>query len=141
VVHHLSPSLAGSFFLLAVFQQSYFCLTKELVGIALHSVLGGSPSEYHIGFIKPCNFYFSVASRAVGLLKVSEKHITTEFFDVYINLWRDGGANCKLEFRKWEEEEEACTLVTRKKKDAASKQVHFASPSGNVRLNSNLLLL
>jgi hypothetical protein len=105
-----------------------------LVGIALHSVLGGSPSEYHIGFIKPCNFYFSVASRAVGLLKVSEKHITTEFFDVYINLWRDGGANCKLEFRKWEEEEEACTLVTRKKKDAASKQVHFASPLGNVRL-------
>jgi hypothetical protein len=61
--------------------------------------------------------------------KLPKKRITTEFFDVYNHLWRDGGANCKLEFKKWEEEqEEACALVTKKKKVAASKQVHFASP-------------
>jgi hypothetical protein len=128
-VHHPS-SLSGSFFLLAVFRRSTFRLTEESVGMALHSILGGSPSGFHSACIKPCNFRFSVASRYVGLLIASLKRITTEIFDVYFHLWRDGGANWKLEFRKWEAEEDASwTVVSRRRKNLIpTKHVHFASP-------------
>jgi hypothetical protein len=97
--------------------------------MALHSILGGSPSGFHIACAKPCHFWFSVASHEVGFLITSLKRITTNFFDVYFHLWRDGGANWKLEFRKWEEEEEASwTKVSRRKKVNPDKHVRFASP-------------
>jgi hypothetical protein len=127
-VHHPSSSPIGSFFLLAVFRRSSFRLTEDSVGMALHSVLGGSPSGYHIGCVRPCHFRFSVASREVGFLIAAKRRITTEFFDVYFYLWRNGGASWQLELKRWEEEEAAWTLVSRKKKTSSSRHVHFASP-------------
>jgi hypothetical protein len=84
-VHHPSSSLVGSFFLLAVFHHSSFRLTEESVGLALHSVLGSSPSGFHIGCIKPCHFRFSVASKEVGFLISTPKRITIEHFVVYFS--------------------------------------------------------
>jgi hypothetical protein len=75
------------------------------VGLALHSVLGGSPRGFHIGSLKPCHFRFSVASKEVGPLITTMKRITTEHFDVYFHLWRDGGPNWRREVLKWEEED------------------------------------
>jgi hypothetical protein len=42
LVHHPCSAPIGSFFLLAVCHRSSFWLTEESVGLALHSVLGGS---------------------------------------------------------------------------------------------------
>jgi hypothetical protein len=92
-VHHPCLSPAGSFLLLAVFPHSTFHLTEESVGMALHSVIGGSPEGFHIYCVKPCHFQFSIASQAVGFLVKALKHVTTKNFDVYFHLWTDGGAN------------------------------------------------
>jgi hypothetical protein len=127
-VHFPCSSPAGSFFLLAVFRRSSFRLTEESVGTALHSVIGGSPEGFHIACVKPCQFRFSVASKAVGFLIRALKRVTTKNFDVYFHLWRDGGANWQWELSAWEEEEHRWTLVTKKKKGSKSKHVSFSSP-------------
>jgi hypothetical protein len=118
-----------AFFLLAVFRRSSFWLTEESVGLALHSILGGSLGGFHLGCIKPCHFHFSVASKEVGFMITAMKRITTAFFDVYFHLWWDGGPNWRKELCKWEEEEDSCWMfVTRKLKSKSRKYVHFASP-------------
>jgi hypothetical protein len=128
-IHHPSSSSVGSFFLLAVFRRSSFCLTEKSVGMALHSILGGSPSGFHICCAQPCHFRFSIAPKNVDLLVTSKRRVTTEHFDVYFHLWRNGGPNWWVEFQKWEEEEEnQWTLVSRKKKKNPVRRVHFASP-------------
>jgi hypothetical protein len=86
LVHHPSSSPHGSFLLLVVFCRSSFRLSEELVGMALHSVLGSSPGGFHISCVKPCHFRFSVASKKVGLLVSSLKRVTTAHFDVYFHL-------------------------------------------------------
>jgi hypothetical protein len=99
-VHHPSCSSSGSFFLLVVFRQSSFHLSEESVGMALHSVLGGSPGGFHITCVQPCHFRFSIASKAVGSLDRAKMFITTANFDVYFRLWRDEGANWQKEFHR-----------------------------------------
>jgi hypothetical protein len=115
-VHHPSSSPRGSFFLFAVFRCSSFCLMEESVGMALHAVLGGSPGGCHISCEKPCHFRFSVASKAVGFLVAAKKHITTQNFDVYFSLWRNGGAIWQGEIKCWEEEEESSWTMDKKEK-------------------------
>jgi hypothetical protein len=88
-VHHPSSSRAGFFFMLAVFCRSFFRLSEESIGMALHSILGSSLSGYHVGCFKPYNLCFSVASKEVGFLIVAKKRVTTDQFDVYFHLWRD----------------------------------------------------
>jgi hypothetical protein len=105
-VHHPSSSPRGFFFRLAVFQRSSFCLSEESMGMALHSIIGGSPGGFHLECVKPCHFRFSVASKAVGFLIRALKRVTTRNFDVYFHLWRDGGANWQKELSNWEDKEE-----------------------------------
>jgi hypothetical protein len=119
-IHHPSSSSVGSFFLLVVFHRSLFLLTKELLGLALHSVLGGSPGGFHLGCIKPCHFRLSVASKEVGFMITTLRRITTAFFDVYFHLWRDGSPNWRKELCKWEEEDSSWMLVTRKRKSKST---------------------
>jgi hypothetical protein len=85
LVHHLSSSPYGSFFLHAVFRWSSFCLSAESVGMALHSVIGGSPGGFHNDCVKPCHFRFLVASMKVGLLVSSLKRVTSTHFNVYLH--------------------------------------------------------
>jgi hypothetical protein len=65
-----------------VFRHSSFPLIKDYVGMALHLVLGGSPSGFYLACVKPCHFRFSVPSKKVGLLITSRKLVTMEHFDV-----------------------------------------------------------
>jgi hypothetical protein len=135
-VHHPSSSPSGSFLLLAVFRCSSFRLMEESVGMALHSVLGGSPGGFHSVCVKPCHFRFSVASKAVGFLVRSLKRITTKKIDVYFHLWRDGGANWQIEFKDWEKEEEDQWTVVTNKKCGKAKQIRFSSP---IKLPSSMV--
>jgi hypothetical protein len=68
------------------------------MSLALHAALGGTPASFHVTFIKDHHFRFSIASRHVGFAVRDLKRITTEHFDVYFHLWRDGGADW---FREW----------------------------------------
>jgi hypothetical protein len=71
---------------------------KSFVSIALHAVLGGSPTGFHITCIKDHHFWFSVASKLVIFSIYELKRIITKHFDVYFHLWRDGSANW---FKEW----------------------------------------
>jgi hypothetical protein len=82
--------------MLMVFRCSSFRLSEEFVGMALHYILGGSPSGFHVGCFKPCNICFSVASREVGLLIAAKKRVISDQFDVYFHLWRDGGGQLEV---------------------------------------------
>jgi hypothetical protein len=74
--------------------------------MALHCCLGGTPAGFHVTFLKERHFHFSVASKHVGLFVRALRRITTDHFDVYFHLWRDGGADWLREWRRWEKEEE-----------------------------------
>jgi hypothetical protein len=96
--------------------------------MALHCCLGGTPAGFHVTFLKDRHFRFSVASKQVGLLVQALKRITSEHFDIYFHMWRDGGANWELEWQRWEKEEEDSwtTRISRKaKRKMATKKVSF----------------
>lgn len=78
-VHHTSSSPNGSF-LLVVFQRYLFRLTEDSVAMALHCCLGGTPAGFHVTFLKERHFYFSVASKHVGLFVRALRRITTDHF-------------------------------------------------------------
>jgi hypothetical protein len=90
--------------------------------------LGGTPSDFHVSFVKDRHFRFSVASRFVGFDVYAHKRIITAHFDVYFHLWRDGGANWKKELDKWKREEEASwqKVSPHKRKVSHIKRVSFA---------------
>jgi hypothetical protein len=126
-VHHPSSSPRGAFHLLAIFRRYTFRLTESLVSLALHSILGrytfrltessvslalhfilgGTPAGFHVTFIRDRHFHFSVSTKHVGFAVTELKRITSDQFDVYFHLWRDGGANWFREWSKWQQEEDA----------------------------------
>ena len=75
--------------------------------MVLHCCLGGTPAGFHVTYLQDRHFRFSVASKDVGFLVRALKRITTDHFDVYFHLWRDGGEDWVKERKKWELEEEA----------------------------------
>jgi len=58
--------------------------------MAIHCCLGGSPAGFHVTYLQDQHFHFSVASKHVGLLVRALKRITTDHFDIYFHMWRDG---------------------------------------------------
>jgi len=127
-VHHPSSTPDVSFHLLVVFRRSLFRLTEESVAMALHCCLGGTPAGFHVTFESDRHFRFPVANKHVGLLIRALKRITTEYFDIYFHLWRDGGDNWVKESIKWQKEEESSwtTKTSRKnKRKLSDKRVSF----------------
>lgn len=127
-VHHTSSSPDGSFFMLVVFRRFLFRLTEDSVAMALHCCLGGSPAGFHVSFQNERHFRFSVASKHVSLLVRALNRITTDHFDIYFHMWRDGGADWKREWRKWEKEEKDSWITIsskRSKRKISAKKVSF----------------
>ncbi|CAD6239261.1 unnamed protein product [Miscanthus lutarioriparius] len=126
-VHHPSSSPDGSFFMLVVFRRYLFRLTEESVAMALHCCLGGSPAGFHVSYLQDRHFRFSVASKHVGLLVRALKRITTDHFDIYFHMWRDGGENWELEHKKWEKEEKDSwsAVIGKNKRKMSAKRVSF----------------
>jgi hypothetical protein len=52
-VHQPCSSPYGSFFLLVIFHRSSFRLSEDLVGMTLHSVIGGSPGVFKLAASNP----------------------------------------------------------------------------------------
>lgn len=67
-VYFPKSMLEGSFYMLAVFRLYTFRLDEDTVSYALHSVLGGSPSSFHVRFAFEWLFRFSAGSKADGLM-------------------------------------------------------------------------
>ena len=65
----------------------------------------------------------------MGLFVRALRRITTDHFDVYFHLWRDGGADGLCEWRRWKKDEEDSwtTKISRKNKcKLSSKKVSFS---------------
>jgi hypothetical protein len=126
-VHHPSSSPRGAFHLLAVFRRFTFRLSEDSVSLALHSVLGGAPAGFHVACIRDWHFRFSVASRHVGFMIRDLSRVTTDQFDVYFHLWRDGGMDWFREWNKWQQEEDASShrVERHKCKSFTVKHVSF----------------
>jgi hypothetical protein len=93
-VHHPSSSLRGAFHLFVIFHRYTFCLTEGSMSLALHSALeGGSPTGFHVTYLKDRHYRFSMASKRVGFVVRDITLIVTDHFDIYFHLWRDGGEN------------------------------------------------
>jgi hypothetical protein len=133
-VHHPSSSPSGGFHLLAGFRRYSFHLSERSVGLALHSVLGGAPTGFHIKKESERHFRFVVASKNVGLHIVACRRIIAKNFDVYFFLWRDGGANWCKEFDLWQREEDESWIPVSKKSSHVKKKLN------SVRFPNNLLL-
>jgi hypothetical protein len=95
--------------------------------MALHCCLGGTPAGFHVTYLQDRHFRFSVASKDVGFLVRALKRITTDHFDVYFHLWRDGGEDWVKERKKWELEEEASwsPIIGKHNRKNSSKMVVF----------------
>lgn len=128
-VHHPSSSLHGAFHLLVVFCRFTFRLSESSVSLALNACLGGTPSGFHVTYLKDRHFQFSVANKFVGFTICDLKRIITESFDVYFHLYWEGGDQWIREHRKWlHEEDSSWTLVSCRKSSACTskKRVSFA---------------
>ncbi|TVU10815.1 hypothetical protein EJB05_44367, partial [Eragrostis curvula] len=101
-VHHPSSSPSGAFHMLAVFRRYTFRLSESSASLALHACLGGTPAGFHVTYQSKRHFRFSVANKRVGLAVRDLRRVTTDQFDVYFHLWRDGGANSQQEARRWD---------------------------------------
>lgn len=99
-----------------MFRCYTFRLTESSVSLALHACLGSSPAGFHVAYLQDRHFRFSVASKDVGLMVYSLKHIISKQFDIYFHLWRDGGDKWEIEKKKWEQDEESSwKLVSHRK--------------------------
>jgi hypothetical protein len=80
-IHHPSSSPQGAFHLLAVFRRYTFWLSEASVSLALHVVLGGSPTGFHVNTcIRDRHIRFSVTSKMVGLSVCELKRIIMKHF-------------------------------------------------------------
>jgi hypothetical protein len=77
------------------------------MSLALHSVLGGALEGFHVTCLRDWHFWFSVASCHVGFLIRDLNKVTTNHFDIYFHLWRDGDVDWFREWNKWQQEEDA----------------------------------
>jgi hypothetical protein len=83
-----------------------FRLTKESVGLALQSCLGGRALDFHVQFLGTNHFRFSVFSKDVGFQIYKPRRVITSMFDVYFHLWSNGAPHWEHEKRLWEIEQE-----------------------------------
>jgi hypothetical protein len=108
-----------------VFRRYTFRLSVELVSLALHSVLGGSPTGFHVVEESNRHFRFSVATKKVGFMVLALKRIISANFDVYFDLWGNGSPNWRKEYALWCREEDEKWTVVRRRSSRSSKLVSF----------------
>jgi hypothetical protein len=56
----------------------------KTLSLVLHSVLGGTPVDFHVTYLKDHHYRFSVASKQVGLAICALKRIISGHFDVLL---------------------------------------------------------
>lgn len=88
------------FFLLVSFSRNRFRLTKDPVGLCLHSVLGGNAKDFNPFLPEDQIFRFSVSSKQVGLLVIELDQVIAENFKLVFFFCNDSGFQKALRFAK-----------------------------------------
>jgi hypothetical protein len=109
-------SLRRAFLLVASFGRATFKLDVHTVAIVLQSCFGGFASAFRVKHLRDRSFQFSVASTPVGFEIYNMKKVCTPMFELFLNLWGNGGPNWLVEERKFYKESDSEWQVVKRKK-------------------------
>jgi hypothetical protein len=113
-------SLRRAFLLVASFGRASFKLDIHTVAIVLQSCFGGIASSFRVKHLRDRTFQFSVASTPVGFEIYNMKKVCTPMFELFLNLWGNGGPNWLVEERKFYKESDSEWHVVKRKKSSPS---------------------
>jgi hypothetical protein len=114
-VHHLPDHGSKGFILLASFGRCKFKLSNYSVGLILQATIGGAAVDFRPQQLSDRVFSFVVSSRDVGFHVYNLRSYSCDQYVVFFNLWSNGGANCRVKFDKYCQEDNQWTEVTNKK--------------------------
>jgi hypothetical protein len=98
------------------FGRANFWLDLDLVGIAIHSCLGGNGIDLRISHIRDRTFKISVVSKAAGFMIYNLKSFSCKSFHCFFHLWGFGAPNRQREFNNWiTEQSRDWQIVSRRK--------------------------
>ena len=86
-----TPDDADSFWLIASFSRSKFCLDSNSVSLILASVLGGESSLFPVVEVDQWVFKFCVASYKVGFMISALKSFACVDFKIHFHLYNETG--------------------------------------------------
>jgi hypothetical protein len=75
------------------------------VGALLQAALGGSASDFNVIHIANRVFRFLVSCKKVGIFINQLEFFRCQCFEVFFNLWHDGGLNWRKEYMEFESQE------------------------------------
>jgi hypothetical protein len=103
-------------FLLVVFVGHFkYCLSETSIGFILQATLDGSAADFRPHRISDRVFSFVVASRKVGFHIYNIQSFSCEQYQIYFNLWNNGGAHWAIEAKKYMQEEEDQWMLVQSK--------------------------
>jgi hypothetical protein len=108
------------FFLIASFGRCKFRLDSDSVGCLLQSAIGGLAKDFNVSQLSDRVFRFSVSCRQVGFFIYQLQHFKSDTFEVFFNLWNNGGAHWEKEFQNFQAEEESSW------QSVATKKISYA---------------
>lgn len=130
-VCHVPALRFPEFFLVLSFGRCKYRLSEQSAATILQAVIGGAVALFRVTSLGDRIFRFSVSSRAVGFHIYNLHSYECSNFKIFFNLWHGGGPNYKVEYRRWEAEEQA--KWTTVGKNSSSSSVH---PPPLTRANS-----
>jgi hypothetical protein len=95
------------FLLVISFGRAKFKLDIHTVGLVLQACYGGSAAKFKVKHLRDRSFRFSVSSKSVGFDIYNKGKISEENFELFINLWGNGGPNWMVEELKFYKEQDA----------------------------------
>jgi hypothetical protein len=98
----LPTILTEELFLLVVsFGSTCFKLDIHTVAITLQTCFGGNDSSFKVRHLRDRTFQFSVASTTVGFEIYNQSKVCTPMFELFLNIWGQGGPNLLIEEKKY----------------------------------------
>jgi hypothetical protein len=123
----VNGSLRRRFLLVASFGRATFKLDVHTVAIVLQACFGGIASSFRVKHLRDRSFQFSVASTPVGFEIYNMKKVCTPMFELFLNLWGNGGPNWLVEERKFYKESDSEWHVVKRKKKYSIQFSAFVS--------------
>jgi hypothetical protein len=74
------------------------------VALLLQAAIGGLSADFNVSQLSDQVFRFSVSCREVGFFIYQLQHFKCDNFEVFFNLWNNGGAHWEKEYHQYQME-------------------------------------
>jgi hypothetical protein len=112
--------LNGLFLIVSV-GHCKFRLSEESIGFILQATLGGVAVDFRPTQISGRVFKFVVASRNVGFHIYNLRSFSCDQYNIFFNLWGNGGAHWQSEANRYFREEESQWITVLSRKDQRNR--------------------